>query len=238
MRHWVLVGLLLFCCDSRAAERPSDRRAAAQRAAEDTIREVLPGPVTFRTVAAFRQTTPRAVAVCGQVRIGPPPSPFKPFVAVVTYWDDENEGGTVTPMLATTDEGAIRVTTETANRCHDGGGPAPLGANPSLPVPEEEILRRQEAERERPGASPAPRALPSSSTAGPGPSGARRGDTVTARLPGSLRSSPDGRGAVIGVLRAGTSVTVYGTALGGWYEVGDSSGPAGWIHGSRLFGRP
>lgn len=239
MRHWILVGLLLFgICDSKAEGRTADRRGAAQRAAEDTIREVLGGTVTFRSVAAFQQAVPRALAVCGQVRNGPGSGPFMPFVAVVTYWDDESEGGTVSPMLATTGEGATRVATETANRCHDGGGPPPPGVNSPPPVRDGEVPRQQETRQERPGASPAPQSLPPASAGGPIPGSARRGDAVTARLPGTLRSSPDGRGAFIGVLRAGASITVYGTAPGGWYQVGDASGPTGWVHGSRLFGRP
>ena len=236
MRHWLLAGLLLLgSFDSRAQERPADRRPAAQRAAEDTIREVLSGPVTFQAVAAYRQTTPRAVAVCGRVRIGAAPNPFTPFVAVVTYWDDENEGGTVTPILAVTGEGAARVTTETANRCHDGGGPPPRGAIPPPPA-RDEALRQQDTRQERP--APPPRTLPPSAGGEPGPGSAQRGDAVTARLAGTLRSSPGGAGAAIGTVRAGSSVTIHGTAPGGWYQVGDPSGPAGWVHGSRLFGQP
>ncbi|MFC0388110.1 SH3 domain-containing protein [Muricoccus vinaceus] len=239
MRHWLLAGLLLFGgCESKAAERPADRRAAAQRAAEDTIREVSHDPVAFRAVVAFQQATPRVVAVCGQVRIGPAPGSFTPFVAVVTYWDDVNEGGTVTPMLATTGEGATRVTIEAANRCREGGGAPAGGVNPPSPARDDEILRRQETPQGRPATPSAPETGPSPPAERPGPGSARQGDTVTSRLPGTLRSSPDGRGAAIGVLRAGTGVTVYGTAPGGWYEVGDASGPTGWVHGSRLFGTP
>ncbi|WP_043834363.1 SH3 domain-containing protein [Muricoccus aerilatus] len=227
MRHWLLASLLLLGSTGSRAEGPADRRAAAQRVAEDTIRELVSGPVSFRNVAAFRQGTPRAVAVCGGVRIGAASGPLTPFIVVVTYRDEESEGATVTPILATTGEGAARVTSETASRCREGGGPPPRGAGPPAPVPGEGNLRQQETRQERPAPPP-----PSSAD------GASRGDTVTARLPGSLRSSPNGRGAFIGVLRAGTSVTIYGTAPGGWYQVGDASGPSGWVHGSRLFGRP
>ena len=228
MRHWLLASLLLLgSTGSRAEERPADRRAAAQRVAEDTIRELVSGPVSFRNVAAFRQGAPRAVAVCGGVRIGAVPGSLTPFIVVVTYRDEEGEGATVTPVLATTTEGAARVTSETASRCREGGGPPSRGAAPPAPIPGEGNPRQQETRQERP-------APPPPSSAG----GASRGDTVTARLPGSLRTSPDGRGSFIGVLRAGTSVTIYGTAPGGWYEVGDASGPTGWVHGSRLFGRP
>ncbi|WP_161993523.1 SH3 domain-containing protein [Muricoccus nepalensis] len=201
------------------AQSSADRRASAQRAAEDTIREILPGAATFRAVAPFRQAAPRAVAVCGRVRVAP--GPFLPFVAVVTYWDDESEGGTVTPILATTDEGAARVAAETRTRCREGGGP-PTGAAPPVPG------RAEEASPD--GAeAPAPRSAPGT---------ARPGDTVTARLSGTLRSSPGGGGAAIGTVRAGSSVTVHGTAPGGWYQVGDPSGPSGWVHGSRLLGTP
>lgn len=236
MRHWLLASLLLLgSTGSRAEERPADRgpdrRAAAQRVAEDTIRELVSGPVSFRNVVAFRQGTARAVAVCGGVRIGATSGPLTPFIVVVTYRDEEGEGATVTPVLATTAEGTARVAAETGSRCREGGGPPTRGANPPPPL-REEIPRQQETRPERP-VSPPP-----SSAAGPGSSGAGRGETVTARLPGTLRRSPDGRGAFIGVLRAGTSVMIYGTAPGGWYEVGDSSGPTGWVHGSRLFGSP
>ena len=53
------------------------------------------------------------------------------------------------------------------------------------------------------------------------------------RQPGNLRMHPNGGGQVLRVVPAGTSLTIFGTAPGGWYQVGDAS-PEGWVHGSLV----
>jgi hypothetical protein len=57
---------------------------------------------------------------------------------------------------------------------------------------------------------------------------------MVARSPANLRAEPSGGAPVLRVAPRGEAFGVYGQAPGGWFRVGDGTGPEGWIHGSLL----
>ncbi|HEY4253431.1 MAG TPA: SH3 domain-containing protein [Roseomonas sp.] len=234
-------------CDDKhgqAAAAGFDAPAHARRVAEERIlaRVARPGAV-LRAMQVYRQAAPQTIAVCGQVNpSGRGDSPYIPFVTVLTYEGDPPAAGgeprfQFAQYLADSSPAATRVYVEMVSRCFEGGGTRDARQVPALP-PLPDGLQRQ-AEDPPPAAA----ALPSPAPAAPAPGQAPAAmvvaspssrSSVTTRQHANLRTSPSG-GSVVRVVPPGSSLTVFGEAPGGWYQVGESE-PQGWIHGSMLGG--
>ncbi|UPG73328.1 SH3 domain-containing protein [Roseomonas gilardii subsp. gilardii] len=232
-------GLLLLAalaaCNEKDAKSESapDRLAQAQAATEAALRAGLAsyGQPQIRAVQGYAQAMPNTVAVCGQVNAKGASGAFVPFVTVVTY--SEGAEPVLEQHIALSDVEATRVYVETVSRCREEGGPKPTlrqAAPPLLP--------------------PIPTNLPQVTQvtttvvvpqgakdqvqqAAPGAAAQSASGTLSMRQPGNLREHPNGGGQVLRVVPAGTSLTIFGTAPGGWYQVGASS-PEGWVHGSLV----
>jgi len=248
LRVVALAGLMALaaCGDDRAEKRAEDRpdtaKIAAQKIAEGKLREGARTEVTLRAVQSYAQAAPGVIAVCGQVRFGGGGEPFLPFVTVV-YEPGRGAAPKVEHFVALSSTAATRVYIETMSRCHDGGGPDPRhrGIEPLPPVPSEDALRQALRPMEAPASPPAappPAPQPATAPATPPVPQSASGVTVTMRQHGNIRAHPHGGGAVTGVVPQGTVLRVYGTAPGGWYEVGDSTTVLGWVHGSLLVSQP
>jgi len=223
----VAAALPLAGCLEDATPRPgaaagADAAPRARAAAEERVRAAARdgSALRFRAVETHRQAMAGTYAVCGQATVSGG-GVFIPFVSVVSA---VGGGLEVEQHLARTNTEATRVYVEMVGRCFDGGGPLQRAggtpvAQPTPPLPNGlPILDQPEHAPAR-----APDPVVAASAAGAG--------SVTMRQNGNLRSSPGGGGAVIRVARAGASMTVFGTAPGGWFQVGDTA-PEGWVHGS------
>lgn len=196
-------------------------RAAAEERVRGIAREQ--DGLRFRAVEVHRQVAPNTYAVCGQATVSGG-AIFIPFVSVVKTGGEALE---VEQFVGRTNLEATRVYVELVNRCFDGGGPAmraggvPVG-QPTPPLPMGLPILEQVGE----APPPAPELV--SASAAPRP---MAGGTLVMRQNGNLRSTPGGGGGVLRVARPGSTLTIFGTAPGGWYQVGDTA-PEGWIHGS------
>ncbi|MGG5810180.1 SH3 domain-containing protein [Falsiroseomonas sp. CW058] len=247
-RAWLAASLLLLAaCKEEApparegaAAPAAGREAAALRAAEERLRARLraEGPMTLRARQVHRQALADTLAVCGQINpTGRGEDPFIPYVAVVAF-EGDRPARTDLHLAASTTE-ATRVYVEMVDRCFDGGGPPNARATqrPLPPVPTGLPLAGEEPSAPRPGpaaaasgAAPLPAgSAPPMAAAGP----AQGSATTSQRTPVNIRSSPSGGGEVLRVVPRGSSLTVFGQAPGGWYQVGEGE-PWGWVHGSML----
>ncbi|WP_421988367.1 SH3 domain-containing protein [Roseococcus sp.] len=212
---------LAACKEHRATSLvpvPEERQLAARTAVEASLQSRLRGQGTRpRGVQVFSQALRDTVAVCGRSAMtGVADSRLIPYVAVVSF---EGEAARVANLVfGATGPEASRVFVEMVDRCFDGGGPATTRVTariyPPLPVPaaaEPEILAEARPEPARPLGTV----------------------TVSARSPANLRSASHG-GEVIRSLPASSTLEVIGEAPGGWYQVGQSGRPMGWVHGSVL----
>lgn len=58
--------------------------------------------------------------------------------------------------------------------------------------------------------------------------------SVTVASPVRVRSGPSGQSEILWVAERGWAFNVHGHAPGGWVQIGDETGPAGWVHSSLL----
>ncbi|WP_424134784.1 SH3 domain-containing protein [Roseomonas chloroacetimidivorans] len=204
-------------------------RTAAEARVRDIARD--PEALRFRAVETYRQAMPDTYAVCGQATVVGS-GVFIPFVSVVKA---TNGGMEVQQHVARTNIEATRVYVEMVSRCFDGGGPVTRAdgiqvAQPAPPLPSGLPLLDQVV--------PEPPKTPDLVTAAARPADSQSfNGTLTMRQNGNIRSSPNGGGAVLRVARTGSVLSIYGTAPGGWYQVGEN-GPEGWVHGSLASVQP
>lgn len=243
-KGFFLVSLLALggCWEDAAPKGQSGSAAGAgvvakvRAAAEERVRSASRDPdnLRFRAVETHRQAIADTYAVCGQATVSGD-SVFVPFVSVV-----KTAGGTpeVEQYIGRSNIEATRVYVELVSRCFDGGGPVQRAgggtvSSPTPPLPNGLQTPNQVAQ---------PAAPPATAPAVPEPEatmaahGAASG-TLVMRQNGNLRSSPSGGGAVLRVARSGAVLNVFGTAPGGWYQVGEGA-PEGWIHGSLATVQP
>ncbi|WP_156963480.1 SH3 domain-containing protein [Muricoccus aerilatus] len=238
-KGFLLVGLLALggCWEDAAPKGQSSGTAAGngavsrvRAAAEERVRAAARDPenLRFRAVETHRQAIADTYAVCGQATVSGD-SVFVPFVSVV-----KTAGGTteVEQYIGRSNIEATRVYVELVGRCFDGGGPVQRAggstvSSPAPPLPNGLPTLDQMAQATQP--VPPPAAVEPASVA---PLHGAAG-TLVMRQNGNLRSSPNGGGAVLRVARSGAVLNVFGTAPGGWYQVGEST-PEGWIHGSLV----
>ena len=216
-----------------AGARGNDVVAQVKAAAEERVRAVSREAETlrFRAVEAHRQAIPDTYAVCGQATVSGG-AVFIPFVSVV-----KTSGGVteVEQHIGRSNIEATRVYVELVSRCFDGGGPVQRAnggtvSSPTPPLPNGLPILERVGEAPAPAvsaaipeAAPAPAAMPSQASGG----------TLVMRQNGNLRASPGGGGAVLRVARSGAVLNIFGTAPGGWYQVGEGV-PEGWVHGSMV----
>ena len=227
----------LTACNEKDAKGSSepDRLAQAQVVTEAALRAGLAsyGQPQLRAVQSYVQAMPNTVAVCGQVNAKGASGAFVPFVTVVTYSDGTDP--VLEQHVALSDVEATRVYVETVSRCREEGGPKPTlrqAAPPLLPpipanLPQVTQVTATTMMPKGTGRDQAQQAGPAASAA------QDASGTLSMRQPGNLRTHPNGGGQVLRVVPAGTSLTIFGTAPGGWYQVGDAS-PEGWVHGSLV----
>ncbi|MFC0407647.1 SH3 domain-containing protein [Roseomonas elaeocarpi] len=229
-------GLALAGCNEKTADAAASTQQQKQavQLAEAQLRadQELGRNLALREVRSFPQAEGDVLAVCGEMSIDGAQGHFVPFVSTVSLPADATGKPEVTSFLATSGVEATRVYVESTSRCRDMGGPRPTlrqAAPPLLPtIPADLPYLRQAS---FPAATPVAEAA-----AAPAASTGAEGSVVT-RQAANLRSSPSG-GSVLRVVAAGQSLKVYGTAPGGWYRVGDASGPGGWMHGSMVLQHP
>ena len=206
----------------RAEAAPNtDATARVRTAAEERVRALArdTGSLRFRAMQTHRQAVAGTYAVCGQATVSGG-GVFIPFVSVVSTANGTLE---VEQHVARTNVEATRVYVEMVGRCFDGGGPVARAgggpaAQPTPPLPTGLSILDEVA--------PPPVAEAATAPAQPAGNG-----TLVMRQNGNLRASPNGGGDVLRVARAGSSLTIFGTAPGGWYQVGGAA-PEGWVHGS------
>ncbi|WP_458095545.1 SH3 domain-containing protein [Roseomonas sp. WA12] len=209
---------------NNSAGRTEETASRVRAAAEERLRTVARdgSALRFRAVETHRQAMANTYAVCGQATLTND-TVFLPFVSVVNASTMEVE-----QHLARTNIEATRVYVELVGRCFDGGGPVSrAGGTPvaqqTPPLPNGLPILDQAT----PEPPKTPDLLSAVAASAPGtPSG-----TVTMRQSGNIRSSPNGGGSVLRVARSGAVLNIYGTAPGGWYQVGESA-PEGWVHRS------
>jgi len=234
-KGFLLAGLLALggCFEDaapkgEAAARPGGDAQRARAEAEKQIRTAARDPqgLRFRAVETYRQSIPDTYAVCGQATaMGG--SVYVPFVSVVSV----KNGLAVEQHIARNNTEATRVYVELVGRCFEGGGPQGRGTGSPMaqlppPLPNGLPILDQVPQEAARDPSQAPDLLTVSAT----PAAIANG-TVQMRQNGNIRSSPNGGGAVLRVARAGAALTVFGTAPGGWYQVGETA-PEGWVHRS------
>ena len=228
-KGFLLVGLLaLGGCLEDAAPKPAARAddGAASRvrtAAEERVRGVArdANSLRFRAVETYRQAMADTYAVCGQATVTGE-AVYIPFVSVVSQRNGAME---VEQFVGRSNVEATRVYVEMVGRCFEGGGPiqragGTLVSAPTPPLPNGLPL----LEQVRPEAPPTPDLITAAASAAPASAG-----TVVMKQNGNLRASPGGGGAVLRVARTGTVMNVFGTAPGGWFQVGETE-PLGWVH--------
>lgn len=207
---------------NRAEDTATRVRAVAEERVRSAARDA--SALRFRAVEIHKQALPNTYAVCGQATLTSD-TVFLPFVSVVNASNMEVE-----QHLARTNIEATRVYVELVGRCFEGGGPvaraggAPV-AQQTPPLPNGLPVLDQ--------AAPEPPKTPDllSTVAASSPARGTASGTLTMRQNGNLRSSPNGGGSVLRVARSGAVLNIYGTAPGGWYQVGESA-PEGWVHRS------
>ena len=220
------------CKDETKPAAPSGGAAldTARTAALEAIAALpnMPKTVRFRGVQAYAQAVPKRTAVCGLVSaFADDANIFVPFVTVARevsppeanpprYEFDTRVGNSTTE--------ATRVYTALVANCWDRGGPAP-GQPPALPPLPDNI-----ADPRLPPANPD---LVSAAAPKPPPiRGQVNADgTATIRQSANVHAGPGGPN--VRTVTQGTSVHIFATAPGGWYQVGDTA-PFGWVHESML----
>ncbi|MBP0494899.1 SH3 domain-containing protein [Roseomonas indoligenes] len=232
-KGFLLVGLLaLGGCLEDAAPKPAAKAddgamARVRTAAEERVRGVARDANTlrFRAVETYRQAMADTYAVCGQATVAGD-AVYIPFVSVVSQRNGATE---VEQFIGRSNVEATRVYVELVGRCFEGGGPVQRAGGttvsaPTPPLPNGLPVLDQ--------VQPVPPATPDLVTAASNaaPANAAAG-TVVMRQNGNVRTSPGGGGAVLRVARSGTVMNVFGTAPGGWFQVGETE-PEGWVHSS------
>ncbi|MCQ8279225.1 SH3 domain-containing protein [Acetobacteraceae bacterium KSS8] len=232
------MALLAGCKPAKtpAAESDAGNAAGVVAAAEDAVRGALPNAKSaeFRGVQSYDQALADRRAVCGQVSPYPDdPALFVPFVAVMQR---DAKGGWTSPgdarFIGTSVAEADRTYLALVVHCYDKGGPSDGPVQNVAPIPPvpNEIPHPSE-----------PAAPPPASTGAPPPAAGAAANitpasgTVTLRQNANLHDTP--QGASVRVVPQGTALHVFGTAPGGWYQVGDDA-PWGWVHQSMLDGPP
>lgn len=238
----VMVTIALAGCDDRkdanapaerVGEAATDRLAHARGLAETMLRAGVrgPAPMEFRGLQAYRQAQPDAIAVCGQLNVRGAGQAFVPFVTVVSYPD----GGPprLDQMVAMTSVEATRVYLESLSRCLENGGPSTTrrGAPPALPSIPNDLPYANRAASPQAGGAEAAVSLQGNSGFQP----AAGDQAVVLRQPGNVRAHPSGGGEVLRVAPRGATLRVFGTAPGGWLQVGEEA-PIGWVHNSLVSG--
>ena len=238
-KGFLLAGLLTLggCFEEaaprgQAAAQTEEMAARVRLAAEQKLRETARDrdSLRFRAVETYRQAMPGTYAVCGQATLAGG-SVFLPFVSVV----NASGGLEVEQHVARNNVEATRVYVELVGRCFEGGGPQMRGGGTpmaQLPPPLPNGLPVLDQIRPEPPA--APDLVTEVASSSPRASGVA-GGTLLMRQNGNVRSSPTGGGAVLRVARSGAVLNVFGTAPGGWYQVGETE-PEGWVH--RSVGSP
>jgi hypothetical protein len=256
----VAIALLVGCKRKAEVHRPPDLMEQATQAAEASIRSAAKTSdgVTFRGVQVYRQAIAGQFAVCGQANVfGGTSETFVLFVALATIASDRPGSAPhflVTQQVAETPADATRVYVATIARCFDKGGPEPSLRGDTTPVPPlpEGPDRAYQPEPSPPVRTAAPARPPApipppppQAASAPAPAGdampsrpagqelplpAMEG-TVTMLQNGNLHATPQGE--VVRVVPKGTTLSIFGEAPGGWYEVGDTS-PWGWVHSSLV----
>ncbi|MBB5692443.1 SH3 domain-containing protein [Muricoccus pecuniae] len=233
----LLLGLLALggCWEDTPAKGQAgsgnDVMSKARAAAEERIRGLARDRenLRFRAVETYRQAVADTYAVCGQATLAGD-TIFIPFVSVVTASGNDLA---VEQYVARNNVEATRVYVELVGRCFEGGGPqmrangTPVaGLTPPLPngLP---LLNEVTPEP--------PKVLdptsPSAASVPPGSGSMMPAGTLAMRQNGNIRSSPTGGGTVLRVAPNGAVLKVFGTAPGGWFQVGEA-GPEGWVHRS------
>ena len=192
---------------------------------------------------AWTQAIGGRVAVCGQVAaFGDDPLIFVPFVSVLA----PGAPHPIDRFVGTTPDSADQAYEAIVGYCYDGGGPVPALRPAPLPIPPLPNAPPSAPTAVPPApptsgaavgpAAPVPGTAPTSAPAPPKPSPDAAtlpaSGAVTMRQDGNLHVAPHGE--TIRVLAAGTVLQVFGTAPGGWYEVGTGAAPEGWVHESML----
>ena len=220
--------------EQRSAAPTGQPVAAVKVAAEDRIRAVSRevDNLRFRAVEAYRQAIPDTYAVCGQATVSGG-SVFIPFVSIVKTIGDAKE---VEQYVGRTNIEATRVYVEMVSRCFEGGGPVQRAgggtvSSPAPPLPNGLPILNQVGEP--PPALMSEMVPAQVQTANVAAALGTVSGSVLMRQNGNLRASPAGSGVVLRVARTGSMLTIFGTAPGGWYQVGEG-GPEGWVHGSLV----
>ncbi|MBP0444321.1 SH3 domain-containing protein [Roseomonas sp. SSH11] len=236
-KGFLLAGLLALggCFEDaapngQASAQRDDPLGQVRLAAEGKLRDIARDPenMRFRAVEVHKQSIPDTYAVCGQATLAGG-AVFLPFVSVVSA---TNGGLEVEQHVARNNVEATRVYVELVGRCFDGGGPqARANGTPMAQLPPPLPNGLPVLDQIRPEPPKVPELVTAVSTE-PRPVAS---STLVMRQNGNVRSSPNGGGAVLRVARSGSVLNVFGTAPGGWYQVGDTE-PEGWVH--RTVGSP
>ncbi|HEY8612594.1 MAG TPA: SH3 domain-containing protein [Roseomonas sp.] len=240
-KGFLLAGLLALggCFEEeapkgQAAASGDDPILRVRTAAEERLRGIARDRdnLRFRAVETYRQSMPDSYAVCGQATLSGG-AVFLPFVSVV---NTANGGLEVEQHVARTNIEATRVYVELVGRCFEGGGPqARGGGTPMAQLPPPLPNGLPLLDQVEPEPPKTPDLITPALVSSPGTATSMAAGTLVMRQNGNVRSSPNGGGAVLRVARGGSVLNVFGTAPGGWYQVGDTA-PEGWVH--RSVGAP
>ncbi len=193
----------------------------------------MPKTVQFRGVQAYAQAAPHHTAVCGLVTpFADDTTIYVPFVIIANETTPpraQDPHYEFEAHLGTTTMEASRTYLALIADCWDKGGPAPERPLALAPLPD------NLPDPHLPPAAtadPAPLAKPQVITpvSDSGQSTPASG-TVTVRQSANVHATPGG--ATVRTVQAGQTFTVFATAPGGWYELGDAA-PIGWVHESML----
>ncbi len=239
---WVGFAAMLLVAGCKPAKTPASATDAAApaavSAAEAAIRAALPNArsAAFRGVQSYAQALDDRRAVCGQVSPYPDdPALFVPFVAVMQR---DAKGGWSNPddarFIGTSVADADRTYLALVVHCYDKGGPSdgPVQSVAPIPPVPNEIPRPSENTASSTASAPA---VSGGTPQGTAPGVTPASGTVTMRQNANLHATPQGES--VRVVPQGTALHVFGTAPGGWYQVGDDA-PWGWVHQSMLDGPP
>jgi hypothetical protein len=207
----------------------------ARRAAEEYLRGRLrsTGALTSRAAQVHRQALPDSFAVCGQVMQGTRGEAWLPYVATIAF--EAGEPRVTELVLGSTGAEATRVFMMLLDHCFEGGGAAMRGqARPLPPMPDQAPSAARRPAEPPPAVQPAATA-PRAAVPPPGPPQPVAGTvTVNPRTPANIRNQPGGGGEVVRSAGRGATLEVFGTAPGGWLQVGADGAPWGWVHTSLL----
>jgi hypothetical protein len=199
--------------------------ALAQTAALDALSAQLArlgGVAGFRDVLVYRAGPEGERGVCGQLRAQDAPG-YRDFVVLVRLGPAGR--ASVADMVISEDiSGGPALFRARQRHCH---GPAEIATrlrgwerNPAPSAAPLVTPPAPSAEATKPAAVPAVAAVP-----------APMSESLVARAPANLRSAPGG--TVLRVLPRGQVMRVFGTAPGGWFQVGGTEA-WGWVHASLV----